>query len=460
MDAISQFSALGPTLAGVVGGIDAADLDLPTPCAEFGVRGVLEHMLTGATTFTAAFRGEEPGNADLTDPLAAFGPTLGALGDAVSAPGALDGTVASPFGPMPGEQFARFIVLDGLVHGWDLAQATGQPYEPPDELVTSVADFAHQVLDPIRGEGSFGPAQPAPAGASPIDALAAYTGRAVHTPGAATPNRALWEKGDFTRLAESMRDSGDALVDRIGIHAGMTVLDLGCGDGTTAIPAAERGGDVLGVDVATNLVAAGRRRAAERGLATIRFEHGDARDLSWIPDDSFDATVSVFGAMFAPEPAKVAAEMVRVTRPGGRIVMGNWIPGDPTLVAQILKISCGLLTAAAGGLRQPDDVGRARAGRRALHRGRRACGERHVRARHLRVRDRGVADRVARSVPRLLRTDHERVRGRRRRGPGRRALRRARRTLPRPEPERGPHHDAHPRHVPARHRRRVTRTVP
>ena len=339
MDAIAQLTALGPTLAGVVGDIDPADLDLPTPCSELTVRGVLEHLLTGAAAFTAAFRGEEPTDPDRSDPLGAFGPTLGALVDAVTAPCALDGTIESPFGPMPGEKFARYIALDGLVHGWDLAEATGQPYTPAEELVTAATDFAHQVLDPVRGEGTFGPAQPAPAGASPVDALAAYTGRTVHTPGAATPNRALWEKGDFTRLAESMRRAGAELVDRIGIRAGMRVLDLGCGDGTTAIPEAERGADVFGVDVAANLVAAGRRRAQERGLTTIRFEHGDARDLSWIRDDTFDTTVSVFGAMFAPEPAKVAAEMVRVTRPGGRIVMGNWIPGDPTLVAQILRIS-------------------------------------------------------------------------------------------------------------------------
>jgi uncharacterized protein (TIGR03086 family) len=337
MDPIAQLSALGPVLAEVVGGIAPTDLDLPTPCREFTVRDVLEHMLTGATTFTAAFRGETPVAPDLSDPLASFGPTLGGLADAVNAPGALDATIASPFGDMPGEQFARFVVLDGLVHGWDLAQATGQAYAPADELVTSVSDFAHQAIDAARGQ-VFGPAQPAPADASPVDALAAYTGRTVHRPGATTPNRALWEKGDFTRIADTMRQSGDELVGRIRITPGMQVLDLGCGDGTTAIPAAQRGADVLGVDIATNLIAAGRRRARALGVDTVRFEAGDARDLSWIPDDSFDAVVTVFGAMFAPEPERVAAGMVRVTRPGGRVVMGNWIPGDPTLVAQILRI--------------------------------------------------------------------------------------------------------------------------
>ena len=153
------------------------------------------------------------------------------------------------------------------------------------------------------------------------------------------PNKALWEKGDFTRVAESMRKSGEALVARLGITAGMRVLDLGCGDGTTALPAARLGADVLGVDIASNLVAAGNRRAETEGLPNCRFQEGDASHLDDLADDMFDLVVSIFGAMFAPRPFDVAKEMVRVTRPGGRIVMGNWIPNDPTLVAQILKIS-------------------------------------------------------------------------------------------------------------------------
>jgi SAM-dependent methyltransferase len=153
------------------------------------------------------------------------------------------------------------------------------------------------------------------------------------------PNKALWEKGDFTRIADTMRKSGAALVERIGVTRGLQILDLGCGDGTTAIPAARLGADVLGVDIARNLVAAGNRRAAEEGLTNCRFREGDATDLHELPDQAFDLVVSVFGAMFAPRPFEVAKEMVRVTRPGGRIVMGNWIPNDPTFVAQILKIS-------------------------------------------------------------------------------------------------------------------------
>ena len=153
------------------------------------------------------------------------------------------------------------------------------------------------------------------------------------------PNKALWEKGDFTRIAETMRESGEALVSTLGITEGLEVLDLGCGDGTTALPAARLGADVLGVDIASNLVEAGNARAQSLGLTNCRFQEGDASDLSELEDDSFDLVVSIFGAMFAPRPFDVAKEVVRVTRPGGRIVMGNWIPNDPTLVAQILKIS-------------------------------------------------------------------------------------------------------------------------
>lgn len=153
------------------------------------------------------------------------------------------------------------------------------------------------------------------------------------------PNKALWEKGDFTRIAATMRESGEELISSLGVSGAMDVLDLGCGDGTTALPAAQRGANVLGVDIAANLVASGNARAAKAGLANLRFQEGDASDLQGLEDHSFDLVVSIFGAMFAPRPLDVAREMVRVTRPGSRIVMGNWIPGDPTLVAQILKIS-------------------------------------------------------------------------------------------------------------------------
>ena len=153
------------------------------------------------------------------------------------------------------------------------------------------------------------------------------------------PNKALWEKGDFTRIADTMRESGETLVQKLGITKGMKVLDLGCGDGTTALPEAKLGADVTGIDISRNLVEAGNKRAQELGLTNVKFQEGDATNLQNVPDKSFDLVVSIFGAMFAPKPFDVAREMVRVTRPGGRIVMGNWIPNDPTLVAQLLKIS-------------------------------------------------------------------------------------------------------------------------
>ena len=153
------------------------------------------------------------------------------------------------------------------------------------------------------------------------------------------PNQILWEKGNFTRIADTMRESGADLVAQFDITPGLKVLDVGCGDGTTALPQAKLGADVLGVDIARNLVEHGNQRAAEAGLTNIRFEQGDASTLEQLSDGAFDLVVSIFGAMFAPKPFDVAQTLVRVTKPGGRIIMGNWIPNDPTLVAQILKIS-------------------------------------------------------------------------------------------------------------------------
>lgn len=153
------------------------------------------------------------------------------------------------------------------------------------------------------------------------------------------PNKALWEKGDFTKLAETMRESGAELVKKIGIGKGTKVLDVGCGDGTTAVPAARLGADVIGVDIARNLVEAANKRAAAEKLDNLKVYEGDATNLSNIADQTSDVTISIFGAMFAPKPFDVAKELVRVTKKGGKIVMGNWIPGDPTLVAQILKTS-------------------------------------------------------------------------------------------------------------------------
>src|SRR5215471_11117902 len=173
----------------------------------------------------------------------------------------------------------------------------------------------------------------------------------MNTP--ANPNKALWEKGDFTRIADTMRESGETLVQKLGITKEMKVLDLGCGDGTTAVPEAKLGADVKGIDIARNLVEAGSKRAQEHGLTNIKFQEGDASNLEQVPDKSCDLVVTMFGAMFAPKPFDVAKEMVRVTRPDGRIVMGNWIPNDPTLVAQILKISSNYTPPPAEGFVSP-----------------------------------------------------------------------------------------------------------
>jgi SAM-dependent methyltransferase len=155
-----------------------------------------------------------------------------------------------------------------------------------------------------------------------------------------TPNQALWEKGDFTKLAALMRQSGEAVVEALAIRPPLHVLDLGCGDGTTAVPLAQAGAEVLGIDIARNLVEAGQGRAAEKRLAQLHFQHGDAAELQGVADHTFDLALSMFGAMFSPRPFDVARELVRVVKPGGRIVMGNWIPNDPTsFVSQLLKTS-------------------------------------------------------------------------------------------------------------------------
>jgi uncharacterized protein (TIGR03086 family) len=177
MDPLTQLGQVGPLLAGVVGNLTSGDLDRPTPCSEFTVRGVLQHMIGGATLFAAAYRQETPSEPDLSDVLAGFGPAMENLFGALTAPGALDQKIAAPFGEVPGEDFARYIALDGLIHGWDLATATGQPYNPPDDLVAEIEAYAHQAVDPLRDGDAFSAAvEPAP-DATPIERLAAYTGR-------------------------------------------------------------------------------------------------------------------------------------------------------------------------------------------------------------------------------------------------------------------------------------------
>lgn len=178
MHVLSQLDQLGPLLGGVVGNIKTDQLDNPTPCAKFTVQGVFEHMIGGATTFAGAFRGVEAAPPASDDVLADFGPVLTDLVSAIREPGALEKTIQTPMGEMPGEAFARFIVLDGLVHGWDLATATGQPYDPPESLVAEVEAFARQAIPPAARDGdTFAEAVEPQAAATPIERLAAFTGR-------------------------------------------------------------------------------------------------------------------------------------------------------------------------------------------------------------------------------------------------------------------------------------------
>jgi SAM-dependent methyltransferase len=136
--------------------------------------------------------------------------------------------------------------------------------------------------------------------------------------------RATWMAGDFGKIAEYSARDAEMFVERLGITPGIQVLDVACGTGNLAIPAARKGAVVTGVDIATNLLAQARARAAAEGLK-IAFEEGDAEHLSF-PDAQFDLVMSMFGAMFAPDPERVASELARVCRHGGKIAMANWTP--------------------------------------------------------------------------------------------------------------------------------------
>ena len=181
MDPITQFDEIVPMLNALVAPLDGTQLDAPTSCTKFAVRNVLEHMIGGATAFGAAFRGEVPGDAaDPTDLVAAFPIAIAGLQEAMHSPGALDRTIAAPFGEVPGEVFARFVVMDGLVHGWDIATATGQPYDPPAPLVAAVDAFARQAIsESMRDGDTFAAPVDPPNNASPLVQLVAFTGRQV-----------------------------------------------------------------------------------------------------------------------------------------------------------------------------------------------------------------------------------------------------------------------------------------
>jgi uncharacterized protein (TIGR03086 family) len=179
MDVLQQLDLTGTALGSVVGGIAPEQLDNPTPCEEFTVRDVLEHMIGGATMFTAVFTGNAPTEPDLSEPLRAVGPCLVGLVSAINEPGALDRTVTAPRGEVSGADLAQFIVLDGTVHGYDLATATGLPYAPDDALVEHLIAYAGPALAGMRNGETFKEATQPPPGATPIQRLAALTGRTV-----------------------------------------------------------------------------------------------------------------------------------------------------------------------------------------------------------------------------------------------------------------------------------------
>jgi uncharacterized protein (TIGR03086 family) len=181
MDPRNQLDEILPLLNELVAPLDATQLDAPTSCANFAVRNVLEHMIGGATMFSAAFRGAAPSApGEMADLVAAFPVAMAELRSAVHSPGALDRTINAPFGEVPGETFARFVAMDGLVHGWDIATATGQPYDPPADVVSEVDAFARQAISPeLRDGDTFAAAVEPPADASPLVQLVAFTGRHV-----------------------------------------------------------------------------------------------------------------------------------------------------------------------------------------------------------------------------------------------------------------------------------------
>jgi hypothetical protein len=249
------------------------------------------------------------------------------------------------------------------------------------------------------------------------------------------PNQVLWEKGDFTRLANTMRTSGDELVESLGVKPGMKVLDLGSGDGTTALPEAQHGADVLGVDIARNLVEAGNLRAKAAGLANLRFQEGDACDLRPLADDSFDLVVRVFGAMFAPKPFEVAKEMVRVTKPGGA---SSWATdsGRPDPGGADPEGQLGVFAAAARRVHQPDDLGRGEQRARARFAAAGVAADAVLRTRHLSPSTSPARARNSSRCSGLLRADDECLRGRRQERSRRRLAGRVGDAVHEPEQER------------------------
>ncbi len=184
MEGNQQLAIIIPMLRTVAAGIGREQLGGPTPCTELTVAGVLDHMTGLASAFAPMFRGEPVtdggGPAHDAGDVLAFDGAMEQLLDAVESPGALERTIETPGGPMPGAKFARLVALDGLIHGWDLAVSTGQEWQPPDDLVADVDGFARQAItSEMRGGDAFGAEREPPARATGIERLAAFSGRAV-----------------------------------------------------------------------------------------------------------------------------------------------------------------------------------------------------------------------------------------------------------------------------------------
>lgn len=180
MDPRQQLEEILPLLTGLVSNLDEKQLDGPTVCANYNVRNVLQHMIGGANIFGAQLRGEVADAGVEEDVINQFPKAMAELWESVNAEGALERTIHAPFGEVPGEIFIRFTCMDGMVHGYDIASATGQAYEPRAELVAEVDAFTRQAIqDGMRDGDVFAKAVEPPAGATPIMKLAAFTGRQV-----------------------------------------------------------------------------------------------------------------------------------------------------------------------------------------------------------------------------------------------------------------------------------------
>lgn len=147
--------------------------------------------------------------------------------------------------------------------------------------------------------------------------------------------KSMWMAGDFGQIANVIQAGADEFIASLGLKPGNRVLDVACGSGNLAIPAARTGARVTGVDIATNLLEQARARAESEGL-TIQFDEGDAESLPY-DDAAFDVVITMFGAMFAPRPELVSSELVRVCEPGGRIAMANWTPAG--FIGQMFKVT-------------------------------------------------------------------------------------------------------------------------